>query len=155
MEKIDLGEVVSGVVNNFAQVRDRALNIHFSPVKDCWVEANYLLKEIFINLIGDAIKHSNGPLDVFIIINKVISDDIRYYAVTVEDNGPGIADEMKSKLFSRLNCEEMKTHDKGLGLCLVKALVDVFHGKVQVEDRVPDDHTKGVRFAVILPTIEK
>jgi PAS domain S-box-containing protein len=155
MEKIDLGEVVSGVVNNFAQVRDRALNIHFSPVKDCWVEANYLLKEIFINLIGDAIKHSNGPLDVFIIINKVMSDDIRYYAVTVEDNGPGIADEMKSKLFSRLNCEEMKTHNKGLGLCLVKALVDVFHGTVRVEDRVPGDLTKGARFVVMLPAVDK
>jgi PAS domain S-box-containing protein len=155
MEKSDLSEVVSGVVNDFSQVRDRTINIHFNPVKDCWVEANYLLKEIFINLIGEVIRHSNGPLDVYISMNKVTSDGIRYHAVTVEDNGPGIPDEMKSKLFSRLNCEEMKTHNKGLGLCLVKALVDVFHGKVRVEDRVPGDYKKGSRFVVMLPVVEQ
>ena len=92
MEKIDLGEVVSAVVDGFSGVPDRAINIHFSPVKDCWVEANYLLKEIFINLIGNAIKHSNGPLDVYVSINEVTSDGIKYYAVIVEDNGPGIPD---------------------------------------------------------------
>jgi len=155
MEKIDLGEVVSGVVKDFSSVPDRALNIRFSPVKDCRVEANYLLKEIFINLIGDVIKHANSHPDVSISINNVKSDGIRYYAVTVEDNGPGIPDEMKSKLFSHLNCEEMKTHDQGLGLCLVKALVDIFHGKVQVEDRVPGDYTKGTRFVIMLPAAEK
>ena len=151
MEKIDLGEVVAGIVNDFSGVQDRAINIHFSLVKDCWVEANYLLKEIFINLMGNAIKHSKGPLDVYVNINEVTSDGIRYYAVMLEDNGSGIPDEMKSKLFSHPYCEGEKTRGKSLGLCLVKALVDIFHGKVRVEDRVPGDHTKGARFVVMLP----
>ena len=151
MEKIDLGDVVAGVVNGFSGVQDRAINIHFSPAKDCWVEANYLLKEVFINLIGNALKHSNGPLDVYISINEVTSDGVRYYAVTVEDNGPGIPDKQKKELFSQPVCEGTKTKGKGLGLCLVKALVDRFHGKVRVEDRVPGDHTKGARFVVMLP----
>jgi K+-sensing histidine kinase KdpD len=105
--------------------------------------------------MGNAIKHSNGPLDVYVGINEVTSDGIRYYAVILEDNGPGISDEIKSKLFSYLYCEGEKTRGKSLGLCLVKALVDIFRGKVRVEDRVPGDHTKGARFVVMLPAIDK
>ena len=154
MEKIDLGDVVTGVVNGFSGVQDRAVNIHFSPVKDCWVEANYLLKEVFINLIGNALKHSNGPLDVCVSINEVMSDGKRYYSVMVEDTGPGIPDTQKKELFDQLGCEGTKTKSKGLGLCLVKALVDRFRGKVRVEDRVQGDHTKGARFVVMLPAAE-
>ena len=154
MEKIDMGDLVARVVNGFSGVQDRAINIHFSLVKDCLVEANYLLKEVFINLIGNALKHSNGPLDVYISINEVTRDGIRYYAVTVEDNGPGIPDAQKKELFSQLDCEGTKTQGKGLGLCLVKSLVDRFRGKVRVEDRVPGDHTKGARFVVMLPAVD-
>ncbi len=42
-----------------------------------------------------------------------------------------------------------------LGLYLVKSLVDSYGGKVWVEDRVSGDHTKGARFAVLLPAVEK
>ena len=75
-------------------------------------------------------------------INEVTSDGIKYYTVMVEDNGPGIPDPQKNKLFNQLHCEDKKTQSKGLGLCLIKALVDIFHGKVRVEDRVPGDHKK-------------
>jgi K+-sensing histidine kinase KdpD len=73
----------------------------------------------------------------------------------VEDNGPGIPDTQKKELFDQVSCEGTKTKGKGLGLCLVKALVDVFRGKVRVEDRVAGDHTKGARFVVLLPAAEK
>ncbi len=154
MEKIDLGEVVTSVVNSFSEVPGRAINIHYAPHKDCWIESNYLLKDVFINLIGNAIKHSNGPLDIYIRINEVTIDGIRYYSVTVEDNGLGIPDTLKSKLFSQPLCEKRNTQCKGLGLCLVKALVDRFNGKIQVEDRVQGDYTKGVKFTVLLPAIK-
>jgi signal transduction histidine kinase len=39
----------------------------------------------------------------------------------------------------------------GLGLYLVKTIVEDFGGKVRVEDRVPGDHTKGAKFVVMLP----
>jgi signal transduction histidine kinase len=155
MEKLDLGEVVTGVVNDIASVPGRAINIHYKPVHNCWVEANYLLKEVFINLIGNAIKHSYGPMDIGIGIGTVTSNGNKYYAVTVEDNGPGMPDSIKSQMLSRHYCEEEKNLSKGAGLCLVKALVERFQGKVTVEDRVPGDHTKGARFVVLLPVVEK
>jgi signal transduction histidine kinase len=43
----------------------------------------------------------------------------------------------------------------GLGLYIVKTLVESYGGRVWVEDRVAGDHTKGARFVVMLPTVEK
>jgi signal transduction histidine kinase len=43
----------------------------------------------------------------------------------------------------------------GLGLYLVKTLVDSYGGRVWVEDRVPGDRTKGARFVVMLPAVGK
>jgi signal transduction histidine kinase len=76
-----------------------------------------------------------------------------YYRVGISDNGPGIPDELKKKLFGRSQRGPTKTTGRGLGLYLVKELVDDFHGKVWVEDRVPEDYTKGSRFVVMLPAL--
>ncbi len=43
---------------------------------------------------------------------------------------------------------------KGLGLYLVKTLVECFHGRIFVEDRIAGDPTKGARFVVVLPSVE-
>ncbi len=40
---------------------------------------------------------------------------------------------------------------RGLGLYLVKRLVENYGGEVWVEDRIPGDHTEGARFVVELP----
>lgn len=157
LEKIDLGEVVSSTMQGFVSVPGRLVKFHYSPVKDRWIEANYLLKEIFINLIGNAIKHSHGSLDIYIKIDEVERERerIKYYSVTVEDNGPGIPDTRKRQMFSPSSCEGAEMSGSGLGLCLIKSLVERFHGMVRVEDRVPGDHTKGARFVVMLPAVEQ
>ncbi len=57
---------------------------------------------------------------------------------------------MKSKIFERKQRGHTKTNGAGLGLFLVKKLVDDLHGKVWIEDKVPGDHSKGSRFVVML-----
>ncbi|MGE5403280.1 MAG: sensor histidine kinase, partial [Candidatus Doudnabacteria bacterium] len=74
---------------------------------------------------------------------------------TVEDNGPGVPDDLKPKLFHRFQRGKTKAHGKGLGLYLVRSLVESYEGKVWVEDRVKGDHSKGARFVVMLPAAEK
>jgi len=72
----------------------------------------------------------------------------------VEDNGPGIQDELKKKVFSRLNRGRTRAAGSGLGLYLVKTLVKDFKGSVWVEDRVTGDYSKGCRFIVQLPAMD-
>lgn len=73
----------------------------------------------------------------------------------VEYNGPGIPDEVKEKLFHRLERSATKAHGKGLGLYLVRTLVEGYNRDVWVEDRVPGDHTQGAKFVILLPAAEK
>jgi signal transduction histidine kinase len=76
----------------------------------------------------------------------------RYYRVMVEDNGPGIPDDSKERIFNRMHLGSAR--GMGLGLYLVKSLVDSYGGKVWAEDRIMGDHTQGARFVVMLPSVE-
>jgi signal transduction histidine kinase len=71
--------------------------------------------------------------------------------VTVADNGPGIPDDMKAKLFQRFKGEGAKSGGHGLGLYLVKTIVDDFGGRVKAGDRVRGDYSKGAKFVLLLP----
>ena len=84
-------------------------------------------------------------------VSKVFEDGREYYRTIVEDNGPGIPDDMKDRIFSRLLRGGTKASGAGLGLYLVRRLVEDYHGRVWAEDRVPGDHTKGAKFIVLLP----
>ncbi|MCD1295354.1 hypothetical protein CUJ83_10115 [Methanocella sp. CWC-04] len=136
---------------------ERDVTINIPPVPHYRVEANELLSDVFNNLISNAIKHSDGAksLIIDVRVEPVIEDGRSYYKCTVEDNGPGIPDAVKDKIFYRFQRGDTKAHGKGLGLFLVRTLVEGYQGKVWAEDRVPGDHTKGVRFIVMLPAVEK
>jgi signal transduction histidine kinase len=75
----------------------------------------------------------------------------KYYEVSISDNGPGIPDELKAKLFRRFQRWTTRAQGKGLGLYITKMLVERFGGKACVEDRIPGDHTKGSKFIILLP----
>jgi signal transduction histidine kinase len=75
--------------------------------------------------------------------------------VAFEDNGNGIPDDMKEEVFHRFRRGQTNARGTGLGLYLVKSLVDGFGGYVEIENRVLGDHTKGTRFLVYLPAIEE
>ncbi len=117
------------------------------------MKANDLVTDIFTNLIGNSIKHSSPdkPLVIDIRVARVKEKDIGYLRITIEDNGPGIPNWLKDKIFLRFQRGQTSAHGKGLGLYIVRALVDDFGGKVWVEDRRPGDSGQGARFVVVLP----
>jgi PAS domain S-box-containing protein len=136
---------------------DRDILINIQHVPGVMVEANDLLKDVFVNLITNAIKHSDEEkqLTVSVKVEPVDKNGKKYYRCVVEDNGPGIPDEMKGKLFHRFQRGTTKARGKGLGLYLVRTLVEGYDGKVWVEDRVQGDYQKGSRFVVMLPAVKQ
>ena len=140
----------------YSAILDKDVIINFNPGSECTVMANALIKDVFSNLIGNAIKHSKvKPVRINLDIKRQEEDGIVYYKVIVEDNGPGIPDVQKEKLFARFNHGATKASGRGLGLYLVRTLVEDFHGWIKVEDRVPGDYTNGTRIVVMLPAIKK
>jgi len=153
-EVLDVGEVLAELVEQFSKVPSREICINYSRDDGCRVRANALLKDVFLNLIGNSIKHSAGPLTINVSVSRLELDGTPCCRVSVEDNGPGIPDSLKKTLFDRLNLDSTRARGKGFGLCLIKMLVDDYDGTFCVEDRVAGDHRQGCRFVVTLPVYD-
>jgi PAS domain S-box-containing protein len=153
-EILDVGIILEELVTHFREVPNREVNIYYSREEGCLIRANLLLKDVFINLIGNSIKHSTGPLTINIRAGLITLNGRRYCRVCVDDDGPGIPDNLKRTLFDRLNLDSTRARGKGFGLCLIKMLVDDYNGMFSVEDRVTGDHKQGCRFVVTLPVCD-
>lgn len=148
----DLCSLIKNIDVQSFMIEGRNITVNIHALPHCMVEANELLRDVITNLISNAIKHSEEgkPVIIDVKIEPVKEKGQLFYKCMVEDNGPGIPDEMKAKLFHRFQRGATKAHGKGLGLYLVRTLVEGYHGKVWVEDRIKGDHTKGSRFVVLL-----
>ncbi|MGA9138630.1 MAG: PAS domain S-box protein [Methanocella sp.] len=148
---ICLDHVLTEVKGRHSNVPGRDITITYSAICDCCVLANELLIDVFSNIMGNAIKHSTGPLAINMSLRKTEENGVIFCRIVIEDTGPGIPDEQKPGIFERVGKEHAKLTGKGLGLYLVKTLVEDFRGKVWIEDRVPGDYNQGSRFVIMLP----
>ncbi|KAF9546996.1 hypothetical protein EC957_009000 [Mortierella hygrophila] len=107
-----------------------------------------IIKQILGNLISNAIKFTNvGYVNVGVSL-KDEDDDTVTVEFVVQDTGKGIADEQKDKLFcefSQVEGGNCKNHEAGtgLGLFLVKSLVEVMNGTVFVDSKLGVGSTFG------------
>ncbi len=77
------------------------------------------------------------------IILRSDRDGNSYYRVAIEDNGNGIPDERKEEVFHRFKRGQTRARGTGLGLYLVRSLVEGFGGHVEVQSRGPRGLFKG------------
>jgi PAS domain S-box-containing protein len=153
-QDIDICQFLVDVQREFGAVPGKTITLNLNRCDRCHIRANELLHDVFSNLVGNAIKHSGDRADIKLILNIVNDKGSRYCQVSVEDDGPGIPDDFKGKIFNRLLKGSENAKGMGLGLYLVKSLVNSYGGRVWVEDRVAGDYTKGARFVVMLPAID-
>jgi PAS domain S-box-containing protein len=156
LKPIDVRATLEEVIARYSHLPGRDVTINNRASKVCTVMANDLLKDVFSNIVGNAIKHSEGPVTIDVGLEMIEQSDGRKCCrVTIDDNGPGIPDEVKGKIFTRFQRGQTKASGKGLGLYLVRTLTESYGGCVRVEDRVPGDNTKGARFVIEIPSCEK
>ncbi len=117
-------------------------------VNECFVQANELLLEVFINLLRNSLQYSTEVKRIHVTIAAIEQDKTRLWEIRVIDWGKGIPPEDKVNLFSRYS-EGAK--GLGLGLSVVKSLVDAFQGTITVENRIPGDYTQGTVFIITFP----
>ncbi len=103
------------------------------------------LERVFANLIYNALKYT--PATGCITVRSELRNGM--VVATVSDTGPGIAETEIPRLFEHHKKLETCTtrEGTGLGLCIVKALVEAHQGRVEVESRLGE----GSRFTVFLP----
>jgi signal transduction histidine kinase len=154
---MDICNVLDHVKASYSSIPGREVTINYHPIPECSTMANDLIYDMFTNLIDNSIRHTtpDKPLTIDIQVKKRAIKGKEYLKISIEDNGPGIADKQKEKLFALLEPGKTKASGRGLGLYLVKTLAESFGGSVWVEDRVTGDYHLGTRFIVVLPVKTK
>jgi len=111
---------------------------------ETWLDPDRIA-QVFANLIENAVRHGGGTVAVEVAAAKTAegSDAVR---VTITDEGAGIDDEIRSRIFSRF-WRGGHAGGSGLGLYIVKGIVEAHHGVIDV-DAAPGG---GARFRVLLP----
>jgi PAS domain S-box-containing protein len=107
------------------------------------VLADEMLKSVFRNLLRNAVVHNDSDSPSIRVSTDALPGRVR---VAVADNGPGVPDELKRTVFDE-GTQGIDSEGTGLGLYLVKTLVDRYGGAVWVED----SESGGARFVVELP----
>lgn len=125
-------------------------NVKVLPVQDegIYINADRGEMEIILNnLLSNAVKYNKDGGEVAVQLSK---DEKQLY-IAVADTGIGMSEEEVSKLFGEfVRIKNMKTKNitgSGLGLSIVKKLVEMYDGEIKVESE-PD---KGSKFTVTLP----
>ena len=92
------------------------------------------LEEMAGNLLDNACKWSKGQIGVTMMAERTPSQS--YLLIRIEDDGPGLTDEEAQKVLRRGVRLDEKTPGSGLGLDIVKELVDVYGGSLQLRRSV-------------------
>ena len=112
-----------------------------SDVPDVMVTADEMLGTVFHNLLQNSLQFGNEDLFIEIIAQDLSPEIIE---ISVIDNGNGIADDMKPLIFDRFMKGSNKRSSYGLGLHIVKMLVEAYGGTVRADDRVAGRPEEGV-----------
>jgi signal transduction histidine kinase len=120
------------------------------------VLADPLLDEVFVNIISNAVKNTEGSEPHVEIQVKATQEggqtntqERKYWEVSIADHGRGIPDDSKPGVFTRYLGT---AKGRGLGLSIARALVvDRYSGKIELRNRVEGDYRKGTRVEIWLP----
>jgi signal transduction histidine kinase len=116
------------------------------------VNANDLLRDVFENLLYNGVIHNdNEDVEISVKISNIKKKLKSFIKMEFSDNGLGIEDERKEAIFEKSAIINKGGLSMGLGLSLVKKILETYNGTIWIEDKVPGDHTKGSNFILLLP----
>ncbi|MGZ3766908.1 MAG: sensor histidine kinase [Mucilaginibacter sp.] len=146
----NLSVLVDNIVNrlqlNKCDINEQLINAEIEPKIEITGD-KFALTSVVTNLIENAIKYS-GPCEVVEV--KLYSKDGKIY-LEVADHGIGIAEEEKSRIFDkfyRVGSEDTRnTKGTGLGLYIVKEVLDKHEASIRVKDNDPTGSIFEIVFA--------
>jgi len=163
LEEIEISlkrtEIYNILINSIDFVKnsyqDKKIKITVDSVsKQLYVQVNELIRDVFENILYNAIKHNKSVIpEIEVKISKEQKLDVNYLKMEFHDNGVGISDPRKEKVFQRGYGKNKNVQGMGLGLSLVKTIIEKCHGEIWIEDRVNGDYSKGSNFVLLIPEV--
>ncbi|MGN0728179.1 sensor histidine kinase [Treponema sp.] len=134
-----------------APAREKNIEINFSPCrKNIFIQGNPgLLEQVITNLIDNSVKYCpEGSL-----VSCRVSEDSGKATIIVEDNGNGIPEEYRDRIFERFyRVDKGRSRENGgtgLGLSIARHIVNIHRGTIKETGR--PDKIQGAHFEIILP----
>ncbi|MDM8565926.1 ATP-binding protein [Candidatus Halobeggiatoa sp. HSG11] len=90
-----------------------------------------LLNQVWTNLIYNSVQAMNAQGEIFVRLKKIDDEVI----VEIEDNGPGISEDVQHKIFESNFTTKSKGEGTGLGLSICQELIQKHQGKIEVESQ--------------------
>jgi signal transduction histidine kinase len=149
-QEMDFGALVAAVVflqSTQAEKKQQSIQMHVPT--ECVIRCDEArLRQVVENLLSNAIKFS--PFGTIISVHLTAPTQ-GMVSFSVEDHGPGLTDDDKTKIFGHFQKLSARPtadeHSSGVGLAIVKQIVELHKGTIRVESEVG----KGARFIVELP----
>ncbi len=154
LKSMNIIPVLKNSVNTIKKVQlERPLDITIeNPYSTLYINANEILSDVFENLLSNAIRYNDNPfVKIYIRVSKEKINKVNFIKIEFLDNGIGIQSDHKSSIFLRVRNKSKSLRGMGLGLSVVKKIVDLFNGQIIVEDRVEGDYTQGSNFILYFP----
>ncbi len=135
--KVDLKEVLEETMLMLTgKAEDKQIKLVLNVKNKTIIDGDlYRLKQVFINLINNAIaySHPNGVVSIKLV------EDLHFTHVEIADTGIGITEEDLPRIFERFyRVDKSRTRNSGgtgLGLAIVKHLVEAHHGRISVTSK--------------------
>jgi signal transduction histidine kinase len=131
-ELVDIGARAQKIINGRVAAGDVPGRYHVSVragLPETWLDADKI-DQILANLIENAVRHGAGTVTT--VVEPAVVAEAPGVAVSVRDQGPGIAPEMAHRVFARF-WRAKRRGGAGLGLFIVKGLVEAHGGEITVQ----------------------
>jgi two-component system phosphate regulon sensor histidine kinase PhoR len=137
MEEFDLRQAIESIVQNCETITlKKQIQVELALVDHPLTANRRLLEQVITNLIDNSVRYC--PEKSIIKISSFIHDQV--YRIEVSDNGPGIAKEHQKRIFERFfrvdNSRELHEKGTGIGLSLVKHIIQKHHGLIWVDSEL-------------------
>src|SRR5215471_8478110 len=149
MDVVDSGALAEEVAEQLgvlAEEKGQSIQVHFDPVPH-WVGDRVVLRQALLNLVDNAIKYTPAAGSIEVRVAHTDSGT----TIDVSDTGPGIPEELQSRIFDRFyrvdRARSRENGGTGLGLAIAKWAVEVNGGQLTLESA----NGAGSRFRITLP----
>jgi PAS domain S-box-containing protein len=133
---------------------DKSLKFNLENIaKEHLVLADTLFDQLIINVLTNAVK--NDPAEKIIIDFKLTEKEDSTYLLEIADHGKGIPPDKRENIFERYSEFRKTGQGSGLGLFIIKTLVERYQGHVTIKNTIEKDYTKGTTFSLLLKKATK
>lgn len=140
-KEVSLDKVVSDILEMIYVPETFSINIH--DTLPTMIGDQFRFQQLFQNIISNAIKYNDKEKGILDIKCNDIGD---FWEITLADNGPGIPEAYHRKIFEIFQTAQDKSKSTGIGLSIVKKIVNMYGGEVDVSS----EENKGTTFLFTL-----